>query len=159
MSAEDSTPKPTVDDPDRDVNANDDQRTDRSHEKSEAMEGNQAPASGASEVPNEAEPVPDSLGAEAGLRDLMKQAFAEETDDESSVDVLQGFQRKLRDRSGGKFYRDGWSTSRHPPFATYFITSLMMLAVIAVIYAILTPLAGDPIPKSPEPKPVRVIAP
>ncbi len=108
---------------------------------------------------DETERGPDSRGDEGGLRDLMKQAFADDSDDESSVDVLQGVQRKLRDRSGGKFYRDGWSTSRHPPFSTYFITSLMMLAVIAVIYAILTPLAGDPIPKSPEPKPVRVIAP
>ena len=108
---------------------------------------------------DEVEAAPDSVGDDPRLRNLMKQAFAEDDEEQSSVDVLEGFQKKLRDRSGGKFYRDGWSTSRHPPFSTYFITSLMMLAVIAIIYAILSPLAGDPIPKSPDPKPVRLIAP
>jgi hypothetical protein len=107
----------------------------------------------------EDEIAPDSFDDDAKLRDLMKQALAENDEEESSVDVLEGFQKKLRDRSGGKFYRDGWSTSRHPPFSTYFITSLMMLAVIAIIYAILTPLAGDPVPKSPDPKPVQLIGP
>jgi hypothetical protein len=88
----------------------------------------------------------------------MKRALSSE-DAEAEVDVLAGVQRKLRDRSGGKFYRDGWSTARHPPFATYFITSLMMLAVIAIIYAILTPLVGDPIAAPPEPKPIQIIPP
>ena len=86
----------------------------------------------------------------------MRQALT--VDEQSAdVDVLGGVQRRLRDQSGGKFYGDGWSTSRHPPFATYFITSLMMLAVVAIIYTILTPLVGDPIVEDAEPKPVQVL--
>ncbi len=100
---------------------------------------------------------PDSLKDDR-LQLLMKQALAAD-DEGSDVDVLSGVQRRLRDRSGGKFYRDGWSTSRHPPFATYFITSLMMLAIVAIIYAILTPLVGEPIAEDPNPKPVRIVPP
>jgi hypothetical protein len=100
---------------------------------------------------------PDSLRDEA-LSQLMKRAFDEEPE-QPSVDVLEGVQRKLNERSGGKFYADGWSTSRHPPFSTYFITSLMMLAVIAIIYAITVPLVGDPVQVPSEPEPVRVVPP
>lgn len=97
----------------------------------------------------------DSLN-EGELRNLMRQAF--EVEDKAEVpDVLSGVQRRLRDGSSGKFYGDAWSTSRHPPFATYFITSLMMLAVVVIIYAILTPVVGEPIPLPKEPAPVQVI--
>lgn len=74
-------------------------------------------------------------------------------------DVLAGFQKKLRERSGGKFYEDGWSTSRHPPINTYLITSLMMLAVIGLIYALLAPLSGQPVPVENTPQPVQIISP
>jgi len=74
-------------------------------------------------------------------------------------DVLAGFQKKLRERSGGKFYEDGWSTSRHPPINTYLITSLLMLAVLGVIYALLAPLSGEPVPVENEPEPVQIIGP
>ena len=80
--------------------------------------------------------------------------------DEPKVpDVLAGFQKKLRQRSGGKFYEDGWSTSRHAPINTYLITSLMMLAVLGIIYALLAPLSGEPVPVDNTPQPVQVISP
>lgn len=78
---------------------------------------------------------------------------------EAPPDVLAGFQRKLRARSGGKFYADGWSTSRHPPINTYLITSLMMLAILGVIYALLAPLSGEPLPVENTPQPVQIISP
>jgi hypothetical protein len=74
-------------------------------------------------------------------------------------DVLAGFQKKLRERSGGKFYEDGWSTSRHPPKSTYLITSLIMLAVLGIIYALLAPLSGEPVPVENEPQPVQIVGP
>ena len=77
----------------------------------------------------------------------------------SSPDVLRGVQRKLRERSGGKFYEDGWSTSRHPPINTYLITSLMMLAILGLIYALLAPLSGEPVPVENTPQPVQIISP
>ena len=73
--------------------------------------------------------------------------------------MLAGFQKKLRERSGGKFYEDGWSTSRHPPINTYLITSLMMLALLGLIYALLAPLSGEPVPVENTPQPVQIISP
>ena len=94
----------------------------------------------------------EELGA-----DLLSALKSEEQ--EAAPDVLAGFQRKLRARSGGKFYADGWSTSRHPPINTYLITSLMMLAILGVIYALLAPLSGEPLPVENTPQPVQIISP
>ena len=91
----------------------------------------------------------------ADLRSALKGA----PDEEAPPDVLAGFQRKLRERSAGKFYADGWSTSRHPPINTYLITSLLMLAVMGVIYALLAPLSGEPAPVENTPQPVQIISP
>jgi hypothetical protein len=101
----------------------------------------------------EAESESEELAAE--LRSALKGDVSEE----APPDVLAGFQKKLRERSGGKFYEDGWSTSRHPPINTYLITSLIMLAVLAVIYALLAPLSGEPIPVENTPQPVQIISP
>ena len=65
--------------------------------------------------------------------------------------------QSLRERSRGKFYADGWSTARHPPINTYLITSLLMLAVMGVIYALLAPLSGEPAPVENTPQPVQVL--
>lgn len=77
------------------------------------------------------------------LKRLMRRAFDEER---LEVDVLGGVQKRLRERSGGKFYKDGWSTSRHPPFSTYFITALLMLATVVLLYVMIAPVVPDPIP-------------
>ena len=95
----------------------------------------------------------DELAAE--LRSALKGGMAED----EPPDVLAGFQKKLRERSGGKFYEDGWSTSRHPPINTYLITSLMMLAILGLIYALLAPLSGEPVPVENTPQPVQIISP
>ena len=54
-----------------------------------------------------------------------------------SVDVLQMVQQRLFEKSGGKFYGDGWSTSHDPPVATFLVTTLIMLAVAIAIYVLL----------------------
>ena len=90
----------------------------------------------------------------ATVRDMVRGALSE-TDD-YVPDLTRGFQRKIRERSGGKFYTDGWSTATHPPLNTYLVTSLMMLFVVGVIYALLAPLSGAPAP-APAPKPVQIL--
>ncbi len=106
---------------------------------------------GAAPPPDETEN--EELGAD--LRSALKGGGSEE----APPDVLVGFQRKLRERSRGKFYADGWSTSRHAPINTYLITSLMMLAVLGIIYALLAPLSGEPLPVENTPQPIQVISP
>ena len=97
---------------------------------------------------SESESVDESESPE--LRELLRSALA---DKEGSPDVLRGVQQKLRERSGGKFYRDAWSTERQPPAQTYLITSLLMLAILFVAYALLHPLSGKArhVPMTPEP--------
>jgi hypothetical protein len=102
------------------------------------------------------EPRLDEAG-ESELRAVLKAALS--ADDAPPPDVLSGFQRKVRQRSRGKFYADGWSTSRHAPVNTYLITSLLMLAVLILAYVLLSPLSGTPEPVKNVPRPVQLIAP
>jgi len=80
-------------------------------------------------------------------------------DEAPKVDVLAGVQQKLRERSGGKFYDDLWSTAKQPPVATFLVTALVMLAVILTAYAILAPLRGEPEVVPTRPEPVQVVSP
>jgi hypothetical protein len=101
----------------------------------------------------------DLEGSDAGepdeaLRSMLRGALRE---DGPPPDVLAGVQKKIRERSGGKFYADGWSTAKHPPFNTYLVTSLLMLAVLGMSYALLSPLVGSPVPVRNQPVPVQLI--
>lgn len=60
-------------------------------------------------------------------------------------DLLGGVQRRLRVRSRGKFYGDGWSTARAPR-STYLVTSLLMLLVLVLVYVVLIPWVGTALP-------------
>ncbi len=97
------------------------------------------PAPGADDASAPAEPD----GDDGSMRALLRGAFEEEEEPQPRSDVLRGVQDKLRKRSGGKFYADGWSTARHPPTMTYLWTSVIMLAVVVVAYAVLASLGGE----------------
>ncbi|HWZ88130.1 MAG TPA: hypothetical protein VNW92_04750 [Polyangiaceae bacterium] len=99
--------------------------------------------------PSEVTAEPDD-----SLRSMLRGALREEG---PAPDVLAGVQRKIRERSKGKFYADGWSTAKHPPLNTYLITSLLMLAVLGISYALLSPMVGSPEPVRNQPAPVQVI--
>lgn len=91
--------------------------------------------------------------AEQSMRDLLRGTLGERN---SAPDLVAGVQQKIRVRSGGKFYADGWSTVRHPPLNTYLISSLLMLFVLCIVYALLAPLSGAP--EHPKPTaPVQVL--
>ena len=93
----------------------------------------------------------------ARMQQLLRGALDEEPD--KSPDVLRGVQRKLRDRSGGKFYTDGWSTARYAPVSTYLITSLLMVSFVIFVYLLIHPLSGAPEMVRSVPVPIQVIAP
>lgn len=90
------------------------------------------------------------------LRSLVRGALR---DDREAPDVLAGFQKKVRERSGGKFYADGWSTSRNPPEFTYLVTGLLILVALGVITALLLPLSGNSVRVENESAPINVVAP
>jgi hypothetical protein len=99
--------------------------------------------------PSEVTAEPDE-----SLRSMLRGALREEG---PAPDVLAGVQKKLRERSKGKFYADGWSTAKHPPLNTYLITSLLMLAILGISYALLSPMVGSPEPVRNQPAPVQII--
>ena len=94
-------------------------------------------------------PEPDD-----SLRSMLRGALREEA---PPPNVLAGVQKRIRERSKGKFYADGWSTAKHPPLNTYLVTSLMMLAILGISYALLSPLVGSPVPVRNQPVPVQLI--
>jgi hypothetical protein len=53
-------------------------------------------------------------------------------------DLLRGVQKKLRQRSRGKFYADGWSTANTR--LNYALVALVMLLIILVAYFALGPV-------------------
>jgi hypothetical protein len=61
------------------------------------------------------------------------------------VDLLSGVQRKIRQRSHGRFYADGWSTSR-AAVSTYVVTALLMLGILVIAYFVLMPAFPAPRP-------------
>jgi hypothetical protein len=88
------------------------------------------------------------------LRSMLRGALREEA---PPPNVLAGVQKRIRERSKGKFYADGWSTAKHPPLNTYLVTSLLMIAILVISYALLSPLVGSPVPVRNQPVPVQVI--
>lgn len=96
---------------------------------------------------------------ESKVRDLLRGALAAEAEPLPESRVLEGVQRRIRQRSGGKFYADGWSTVKHPPIGTYFVTSFIMLLVLFAVYAALTSLSGEAEDVENTPAPVRIVFP
>jgi hypothetical protein len=82
-----------------------------------------------------AEPSDPGLD-EDDVRNLLKSAMR--VDRAQPPDVLRGVQRKIRQRSRGKFYADGWSTLSSPR-STYFVTAVVMLGVLIALYFALAP--------------------
>lgn len=99
---------------------------------------------------------PAELEEDERLRSILRGALRAP---DESPDLLAGFQKKVRERSEGKFYADGWSTARHPPVNTYLITGLLIWCALAVIYALLSPLSGKAEKVRNQPAPVNVVAP
>lgn len=59
-------------------------------------------------------------------------------EEEKDRELLLGVQRKLRQRSKGKFYADGWSTTQSR--VNYALVAGVMLAVIVAVYLALGPM-------------------
>ena len=56
--------------------------------------------------------------------------------------LLRGVQKRIRQRSKGKFYGDGWSTTQSK--VNYTLVAIVMLVLIAVVYFVLGPTGIAP---------------
>jgi len=81
---------------------------------------------------------------EVEVRDLLRRALRPPPGS-VAPSLLGGVQKKLRTRSRGKFYGDGWSTSRSPR-STYLVTSILMLVLVAFVFLVLVPWGGGALP-------------
>jgi hypothetical protein len=67
---------------------------------------------------------------------LVKRSLAAPPDQEPSI--LRGVQRRIRKRSRGKFFADGWSTSDAK--VSHALIALAMLLVLVIAYFALGPV-------------------
>ncbi len=81
---------------------------------------------------------------EVDVRELLRSALAPPKGAVAPA-LLQGVQRRIRTRSRGKFYGDGWSTAKSPR-STYLVTSLLMLVLIGFVFFVLVPWGGGALP-------------
>jgi hypothetical protein len=72
---------------------------------------------------------------EERVRSILRRAKIRRTPE---VDLLPGVQRRIRERSRGRFYADGWS-QRGSATSTYIVTSLLMLVILVIVYFVLVP--------------------
>jgi hypothetical protein len=93
----------------------------------------------------EAEEVVEEVESPA-LSALLKRSLAAEPrgsegapapDPAKDQELLLAVQKKLRQRSKGKFYADGWSTTQSR--VNYALVAMIMLVTIVVVYLVLGP--------------------
>ena len=82
------------------------------------------------------------LDDDPALRALLKRSLAKVEDDvlsapDKDAELLASVQRKLRQRSKGKFYGDGWSTTQSR--VDYALVAALMLVTIVAVYLALGP--------------------
>ena len=77
----------------------------------------------------------DSDAEQDTVRSILRRSKIRRTPE---VDLLPGVQRRIRERSRGRFYGDGWSR-RGSATSTYVVTSLLMLVILALVYLVLIP--------------------
>jgi hypothetical protein len=75
------------------------------------------------------EPSDDDPESQA-VRALLKRSLAQDAHD--APDLLPGIQRRLRRRSRGKFFGDGWSTAQTR--TSYVLVGLMTILLVALAY-------------------------
>jgi hypothetical protein len=81
----------------------------------------------------ERDPLDDDPEGQA-VRALLKRSLARDAED--APNLLPGIQRRLRKRSRGKFFADGWSTANTR--TSYALIGLSTLLLVALAYIALS---------------------
>jgi hypothetical protein len=72
------------------------------------------------------------------MRALLKRSLGDGDKAAPPAELLRGVQRRIRTRSRGRFFADGWSTTDSR--VNYALVATVMLVVIALAYFALGPL-------------------
>jgi hypothetical protein len=73
------------------------------------------------------------------MRALLKRSLAGDAPARPAKPVLREVQRKIRVRSKGKFFGDGWSTAGAR--VNYGLVAVVMLLIVAIAYFALGPMS------------------
>jgi hypothetical protein len=82
------------------------------------------------------EEVPADAAEDLAIQSLLRKSMVERGP-LLVPDLVTGVQKKLRKRSRGKFYADGWSTATSR--TSYVLVAVAMLVVVALAYLVLGP--------------------
>jgi hypothetical protein len=83
------------------------------------------------------QPDDDDRDSQA-VRDLVKRSLSSGAMSGDAPELVQGVQRRLRRRSRGKFFADGWSTSQNR-------MSHVLIAVVTLLLVVLAYFALGPV--------------
>jgi hypothetical protein len=83
-------------------------------------------------------PEPNDDAESLAVRELVKRAFSSDTLAKDTPDILRGVQRRIRTRSRGKFFADGWSTTQARQ--AYLLVAVVTLLLAAIAYYALVPM-------------------
>jgi hypothetical protein len=92
--------------------------------------------SGERDAPSEREDRDDDP-----IRALLKRSAAKQ-DYAPPPDIVRKVQRRIRQRSKGKFFADGWSTTQSR--VNYALVAIIMLVLVALVYFALGPTGIAP---------------
>jgi hypothetical protein len=76
--------------------------------------------------------------ASSAVRELVRRSLSGDTLGKDAPDLLPGVQRRIRKRSRGKFFGDGWSTAQTR--TSYVLVGVMTLLLVALAYYALGPM-------------------
>ena len=85
----------------------------------------------------EEEIIPEDRESDPAMRALLQRATKKLEGDQPTPDLLPAVQRKIRKRSRGKFFADGWSTTNMR--INYALIAIVMLSIILIAYIALGP--------------------
>jgi hypothetical protein len=80
----------------------------------------------------------DSQPDDEEVRALVRRALSPEALTKDVPDLLGGVQRRIRRRSRGKFFADGWSTGQAR--MGYVLVALLTLLLVVIAYYALGPM-------------------
>ncbi|MGH7281099.1 MAG: hypothetical protein ACRELY_06215 [Polyangiaceae bacterium] len=86
---------------------------------------------------NEEEVAPEDRDSGA-MRALLQRAMKKEEAEKPAPNLLPAVQRKIRKRSKGKFFADGWSTQNAR--VSYVLIAMLMLGVVILAYFAMGPM-------------------
>jgi hypothetical protein len=91
------------------------------------------------ERPPESDSENDDDRESRAMRALLKRSLSTEVLAKDAPDLLRGVQRRIRRRSRGKFFADGWSTTGQSRMG-YVLVALVTLLLAAIAYYALGPM-------------------